>query len=83
MLMDMRGDADPDVRMRALSALDNFSDILCRDQLSVREQFLFAAGKRDRAAAADAARLLDAFDSPYNPDAKPCSEARWARVRGI
>lgn len=83
MLMDMRGNADPDVRMRALSALDNFSDILCRDKLSAREQFLFAVGRRDRASAAGLARLLDALDSPYDPDAKACSKERWNRVSGI
>ena len=83
MRMDRRGGADPDVRTRALSALDSFLDILCRDQLAARERFLHAVGRRDRAAAADAARLLDAFDSPYDPDAKSRSDARWARVKEI
>lgn len=81
--MDKRGNADPDVRTRAISALDSFLDILCRDQLAARERFLYAVGRRDRADAADAARLLDAFDSPYDPDAKTCSKARWARVGEI
>lgn len=83
LFMDMRGEAESDVRTRALAALDSFSDILQRDQLFAREQFLYALGRRDRAAAADIARLLDAFDSPFDPDAKICSQARWARVRGL
>jgi len=83
LFMDKRGGADEGVRTRAVTALDTFSDILHRDQLEARKEFRYAVGRHDRDMARHHARLLDAFDSPYNPDAKACSRARWERVNGI